>query len=286
MNQQTPPSEASPVFHVAAQDGCQLRVRTLRSDATGGPPVIFIHALAMNGEMWADVGQSMPPGPALYAMDCRGHGDSDKPPGPYTTVQFANDICAVMDFLGVSQSHLVGCSMGGTVALAFAGRFPQRVASLCVIDSTACYGKESQPAWEARGQRALAEGFEAMVPFQLQRWFSPEYAEREPAGLHAAVKVFLRNHPQAYLESCRMLGFADERPGLSLYTGAASVVVGQEDYATPPEMAQTIVNGLAEADLYVLPGLRHYTPIEAPEEIAKIITLTMAKFTAAQAKEN
>jgi pimeloyl-ACP methyl ester carboxylesterase len=51
-------------------------------------------------------------------------------------------------------------------------------------------------------------------------------------------------------------------------------------------MAQTIVTGLTEADLHVLPGLRHYTPIEAPAEIAKIITLTMAKFTAPHAKEN
>ena len=51
-------------------------------------------------------------------------------------------------------------------------------------------------------------------------------------------------------------------------------------------LAQTIVVGLTELAPFVLLGLRHHTPIEAPAEIANIITLTMAKFTEAHAKDN
>lgn len=259
------------VQEVIADDGCRITVRQLRRGQPNHKPVLFIHALAMNGDMWEDVASAMQPGMPLYAVDCRGHGLSDKPSGPYTTERFAKDIVAVLDALNAPRAHIVGCSMGGTVALAVAGRFPDRVASLTVIDSTACYGAQSAPAWEERGLRAANEGFDSMVDFQLSRWFSPAYVERAEPALQEAVDVFLKNSAPAYLETCRMLGHADERPNLPNYKGPASVVVGEHDYATPPAMAEEVASLLKQASLLVLPGMRHYTPIEAPEAIALAI---------------
>ena len=59
---------------------------------------------------------------AVVTFDCRGHGASDKPAGPYTVEQFADDIADMLDQLGWDKALVAGASMGGMVALAFAAR--------------------------------------------------------------------------------------------------------------------------------------------------------------------
>jgi len=254
---------------IAAEDGCRIYLRTLKPGQ--GIPVLFVHALAMDGSLWADSAARLCTRLPLYAPDCRGHGRSDKPAGPYSTAQFADDILAVLARLDAPAVHLVGCSMGGTVALAFAGRYPDRVSSLTIIDATACYGDDVEAEWETRGKRPQAQGFESMVEFQLSRWFSEGFVRSGSDRIAQARDVFLRNDPAAYLESCRMLGKADERGALARYLGPALVLVGSDDYATPVAMAMEMVALMPAGRLKVLEGLRHFTAIEAPGLIAREI---------------
>ncbi|RYY52096.1 MAG: alpha/beta fold hydrolase, partial [Comamonadaceae bacterium] len=100
---------------------------------------------------------------AMYAVDCRGHGASGTTPAPFTTARFAQDLVDVMDALALPRVHLVGCSMGGTIALALAGRHPERLASLTVVDTTAWYGPEAPAHWERRAATAEADGMAALV---------------------------------------------------------------------------------------------------------------------------
>jgi 3-oxoadipate enol-lactonase len=192
-------------------------------------------------------------------------------PGPFTTSLFANDILSVLDHLEVMAAHLVGCSMGGTVAMAFASQYADRVASLGLIDTTACYGEQAQASWEARGMQAYNQGLKSLTQFQLHRWFSESFVESNPDLVSRCLDIFVKNDPGVYLASCRMLGAADERHGLSSYQGACNVIVGAQDYATPLAMSQEIVNILPQSRLHVLEGVRHYSPIEAPEEVATIL---------------
>jgi 3-oxoadipate enol-lactonase len=262
---------------VTASDGCVLALHTLRTGRADVEPLVFLHALAMDASMWQGVADRLDTEATAYGLDCRGHGASGKPAGPYDTARFADDLAQVLDSLGAARAHVVGCSMGGTVALAFAGRYPQRVASLSVADTTAWYGDDAPAAWEGRAQRALREGLASLIPFQAERWFSPGFAASSPEVLAGAVEVFLRNDVNAYAESCRMLGRADERERISRYTGPAIVVVGESDYATPLAMSQDIMGRLPGAELAVLDGLRHYTPMEAPDRVARRITSVLAR---------
>lgn len=262
-------NSASTCSDVRTSDGYQLCLRLLRPGK--GTPVLFVHALAMDGSLWTEVADNLQTHAPLYALDCRGHGRSDKPPGPYTTELFANDLLAVLSHLQAAEVHLVGCSMGATVAVAFAGRYPSRLASLTVIDGTACYGVDVAQTWEIRGMRPSLEGFASMLDFQLSRWFSDRYAVSGAIGVTRATTVFLKNDAAAYLETCRMLGQADEREALARYKGPALVLVGSQDYATPISMAQEMAAIMPNSELKVLDGLKHFTPIEAPETIAQEI---------------
>ena len=265
--------------HIKTSDGCVLALHLLRRGAEGAPPVVLLHALAMDAQMWRAVSEKIITDVPVYALDCRGHGASDKPFGPYTIARFAQDVIEVIDSLGAVRAHVAGCSMGGTVAMAVAGRYPHRVASLAVIDSTAWYGMDGPNAWESRAQRALTDGLQSLVQFQLERWFSTGFASANPTLAAGAVKVFIGNDVNAYASSCRMLGQADERAQLGCYTGPACVVVGREDYATPVAMSQDIVSQLRGATLNILESVRHYTPIEVPDQVARSLSAVIALAT-------
>ena len=293
---------------VTTTDAQRLTLRVLR-DATDPTalPVVFVHALAMNGDMWAGVAEALAeawsgastspaaastasthetsthasppaaPGGMMIAMDCRGHGASDAPAGTYTTDRFAQDIADVATALGAERLHLVGCSMGGTVALAFAGTYPERLASLTVIDATAWYGADAPKNWEGRAQAALKDGMGSLVEFQRARWFSPEFLAANNDLVEQAVDVFTANRVAAYANTCRMLGVADERAGLERYDGPAAVVVGEHDYATPVTMAEDVAARLPDATLTIIADTRHYTPLEAPQQVAACIAEVMRR---------
>ena len=271
------PTIPARTLRVLAADGCVLNVHVLREAKSDSVlPMVFIHALAMEGNMWqgvADALDNLSPQlhSAMYAIDCRGHGASDASDKSFTTTEFATDLSRVLNAVNASRAHLIGCSMGGTVALAFAGRFPLRVASLTVIDATAWYGPDAPANWENRASAALNVGMTSLVEFQLARWFSPNFLAEQPELVRQSVDIFVANRVSEYAKSCRMLGHADERAALAAYTGPAAIVVGEEDYATPLTMAQDIAARLSGATLTVIPGTRHYTPLEAPRLVAACI---------------
>lgn len=272
-------------LHVVASDGCEINVRILRKPTSkSAVPLVFVHALAMDGDMWHGVAEELACSgrmseAAMYAVDCRGHGDSGTSESAFKTQRFAEDLSNVLDAIGSAQAHVIGCSMGGTVALALAGNFPDRVASLTVVDCTAWYGPEAASNWETRAQTALSGGMQALVDFQLARWFSPAFLQQEPGLVRESLAVFNANRVAAYANSCRMLGHADERQKLRNFLGPVAVVVGEEDYATPPAMAEDIASRMANAKLTVIAGTRHYTPLEAPGAVAACIEDAISRAT-------
>ena len=76
-----------------------------------------------------------------------------------------------------------------------------------------------------------------------------------------------------------MLGKADERDVLQNYKGLAAIIVGEDDYATPLAMSQDIATRIDGAELIVIPRTRHYTPLEAPDEIANCINRVINQAT-------
>ena len=227
---------------------------------------MLIHSLAMDREFWRPVAERMDCAVLLY--DCTGHGESAKPAGPYSVEGFAEDLAALLDHVGWQRALVAGASMGGCVALAFAAKYPARASGLGLVDTTAWYGAEAPRQWEERAQKALAGGLEALVDFQLTRWFSDAFRGKHPEVVSQCVATFLRNDVNAYAASCRMLGAADLRQSLARIRVPTAVLVGEEDYATPLAMAKALHEGIAGSTLTVLKSARHLTPLERPEQVA------------------
>jgi 3-oxoadipate enol-lactonase len=249
-----------------APDGTQIAYR-LR-DKGGTERVVLIHSLAMDHSFWDPVADRLADTASVLTFDCRGHGASDKPPGPYTVELFARDLAAVMDHVGWSSAVVAGCSMGGCVALALAAAYPERVSALALFDTTAWYGPEAPQQWAERADRAVASGLEDLVEFQTTRWFGDRFREQHPDVVRRSINVFLANDRRAYAETCRMLGACDVRAALPRINVPTRILVGDEDYATPLAMAKELQAGISGSSLTVLAGARHLTPLEAPEPVA------------------
>jgi 3-oxoadipate enol-lactonase len=235
----------------------------------GGDParrVVLIHSLAMDRDLWRPVATRLDASVLVY--DCRGHGASDKPAGPYSVELFACDLADLLDRVGWHSALVAGASMGGCIALAFAAAYPARTRALGLIDTTSWYGPDAPAQWAERADKAAQSGLAALVGFQTTRWFGDAFRARHADVVARSVDVFLRNDVKAYVETCRMLGRADLRTALPRLTMPAAVIVGEEDYATPVAMAQMLHRGIAGSTLTVLRGARHLTPLEAPETIA------------------
>lgn len=247
------------------RDGTELLYRL---DGKGLRRIALVHSLALDHHFWRPVVERLGDAATVLTYDCRGHGGSDRPAGPYTVERFADDLADLMTVVGWPSAVVAGASMGGCVALAFAGRHPARTSGLGLVDTTAWYGAEAPQQWQERADKARTGGLGALVGFQTTRWFADAFREKHKDVVDATVATFLANDVAAYGETCRMLGAADLRsmlPGIKVPT---RIVVGAEDYATPPAMSQALHAGIAGSTLTVIEQGRHLTPLDNPDRIA------------------
>ncbi len=112
-----------------------LHVRDGGASETGALPVLFLHSLAGNGGQWSLQLDHLRRRRRAIALDFRGHGDSDPAEnGDYSISGLVQDVEATADQLGLRRFVLAGHSLGGSVAIEYAGRHPERVAGLLLAD--------------------------------------------------------------------------------------------------------------------------------------------------------
>jgi 3-oxoadipate enol-lactonase len=249
-------------------DGCAIAFRVRPARNPGAPRMALIHSLALDGSIWDGVAANLAEEAEVLTYDCRGHGGSGCAAGIYTTGLFARDLAELLDAVGWRSAVVAGCSMGGGVAQAFAGLYPVRTSALGLIDTTAWYGAEAPKAWRERAAAARSKGLASLIEFQFTRWFGDRFRASHPDVLQATSRVFLATDLDSYAATCEMLGNADLRSYLPSLKMPVAVIVGEEDYATPVAMARQIHDAIPGSTLTILPGARHLTPIEFPQEVA------------------
>jgi 3-oxoadipate enol-lactonase len=259
------------------RDGAELRYTLHASGKPGVPRLTLVHSLALDRTVWDGVIAALGPDVDVLTYDCRGHGASAKPPGPYSTGLFADDLHDLLAAVGWPGSFIAGASMGGSVTLQFAASYPEMAEGLALFDTTAWYGPDAPASWRERGQKALADGLESLIAFQQTRWFSDGFRIRHPEVCEHFAQVFVANDADAYAATCDMLGNFDLRSNLAAIRVPVEIAVGEADYATPPDMARALHAGIAGSHLTIVPSARHLTPIEIPELVAATIQTVFAR---------
>lgn len=109
----------------------RLHVRRQRA---GERPLVLLHGLGVSGAVWQGFARRLSPPWQAIAPDLRGHGESDKPPGGYHAEDYAADVAAMIDTLGIAPIPVAGHSLGALVALALAAGSPGHVSAVALLD--------------------------------------------------------------------------------------------------------------------------------------------------------
>jgi pimeloyl-ACP methyl ester carboxylesterase len=270
---------------VPVEDVVEVRGAKLWHRITGeGEPVVQIHGAGFGHYNLDPVTPLIAEaGFRVVDYDMRGYGASDRPLQHYDMEVWADDLAGLMAALEIDRAHVHGTSMGGMIALVFAGKYPERTTSVVINCAAAKLGAAGQlifKNWidiaridpQGPGSRTLAE----LIAWQA---LSKTFLESDCHGLVDTIQTILRdsNRVEVFTAACQAMCDMDLTPWLARITSPALVLGGDEDIMTPwdqgPEGVgqEGIFRGIAGAEKHVVRGGGHSTIFDSTEEHARVV---------------
>lgn len=242
-------------------------------DVGAGLPIVFIHAFPLNRTMWAPQVSALVERCRCIAVDLRGFGESALA-DPVSMDEYADDVVAVMDKLGVERAIVVGCSMGGYTAFALWRRHPERVRALVLADTKATADTD-----EARAKRvalietARTQGSTAVANLQIASLIGKTAREKQPDTYDAVHRMIAQTKPEAIVAALEaMMHRPDSTPTLATITVPTLVIVGEEDVPTPVKDARALHQGIPGSQLEIVTSAGHLANLERPAAFNHLMT--------------
>lgn len=240
-----------------------------RFDGPEGAPILVVGpSLGTTWHMWdrqiAELAQHW----RVFRFDLPGHGGAPAHPAA-SVMELADRLLATLDGLGVQRFGYAGCSIGSAVGADLALRHPHRVASLALVAASPRFGSADE--FRQRGVIVRTNGLEPVARTAPERWFTPGFAAAQPAIVEWAVQMVRTTDPGCYIAACEALAAFDIRTELGRIGVPTLVVVGAEDQVTGPGDARTLVAGIPDARLALVPGASHLAPVEQPAAVTDLL---------------
>ena len=250
-------------------------------DIGAGPnALLLVHGHPFNRTMWQpQLEHLLHRGWRVIAPDLRGYGGSSVVPGMTTLDDFASDLAALLDHLGINDVVIGGLSMGGQIVMAFSQLFPQRVRGILLAatfpQSETENGKRRR---NEMADRLLREGIDGYAHEVLPSMLAPRSIEAMP---HVAEHVLAMMRSTAPEGAAAALRGRAERPDYSASLAALNVpgliVVGSEDAFTTRADAERMHALLRGSELLWLEGVGHMPNLEQPAEFNAALDRLLAR---------
>jgi pimeloyl-ACP methyl ester carboxylesterase len=247
----------------------------------GHPRLCFLHGGAAHAHWFDTVILAFSDRFHVVAVDQRGHGESGWPSPPaYATEDFAADLAALLDALGWSDSVVIGHSMGGHNAMAFAAWYPARTRGLVIVDARPALPAERLSALRDRGLRPLRRYPTAQAAIERFRLL-PRESLASPALL-----AHLARHGVVERDGGWMYRFdpacnASRKPVdawqlLDRITAPTLIVRGERSPILPREMAERLRGAIPRASLVEIPRAYHHLVLDAPDAFVRALSGILA----------
>jgi 3-oxoadipate enol-lactonase len=251
-------------------NGYQMNYR----ESGRGWPVLLIHGYPLNSRLWQPQLDGLADAARLIAPDLRGHGDSEAVHGPYSMDLLADDCAALLDGLNISEPVVVnGLSMGGYVAMAFARRYPKRLAGL-VLTATRS-GADSDTGKAARDQasaQAKQQGVGSIVEGMLPKLLAASNFQNRPDLVAEARAIMANTSLEGVLgDLAGMKNRPDSTASLAEVRVPARIIFGAGDQIIPQAEARAMLSALPDAGLNVIPEAGHLVNLEQPEAYNQLL---------------
>ncbi len=244
------------------------RLRTRYRLHGEGRPIVLIHGVGSDLEDLSAVAQALGDGFRILRHDLRGHGRSERLPGPYSLEDFALDLVELMDHVGFDRADVMGFSLGALIAQRFALGFPQRVRRVAMVSGVAGRTEAERAAVLKRLDALEANEPNSHATASASRWFTDDFRARHPEIVDSRLTRIAANHKPSYAAAYRVLATSDLADELHHISAPALVMTGEFDQGSNPRMARLMHDRIAGSELQILPGLRHSILLEAPELVA------------------
>ena len=263
-----PTSTEAPTF----ADACLptgIRLRYAEQGDPRGRPLVLLHGYSDSWFSYSRVLPGLASRYRVYALDLRGHGDSDRPPDGYTMRDMAADVIAFMDLKGIPRATIVGHSMGSFVAQQAAVRAPERVSRLVLIGSATTPRRIVGVTELARAVSSLADPVSDAFAREFQ--LSTIHHPVPPEFLDAAVAASLKLPARVWQEV--MSGMHATGPAAALREcGIPTLLLwGERDAVFERAEQDALLAAIPGARLEVYPETGHALHWERPAEFVRDI---------------
>ncbi|MDT9698174.1 4-carboxymuconolactone decarboxylase [Streptomyces sp. P17] len=240
-----------------------------RFDGPEDAPVLILgNSLATTWHMWDRQVPELTQQWRVFRFDLPGHGGAPAYPAG-SVAELAARLLATLDGLGVQRFGYAGCALGGAIGVELALRRPERLASLALIAASPRFGTADE--FRQRGVIVRTNGLDPIARSSPERWFTHGFAAAQPAITDWAVQMVRTTDPGCYISACEALASFDVRTELNSVGVPTLVLVGSEDQVTGPAEARTLVAGIPDARLAVVPGASHLVPVEQPAAVTDLL---------------
>ncbi|MBP7999864.1 MAG: alpha/beta fold hydrolase [Chloroflexi bacterium] len=237
-------------------------------DSAGGVPILLIHGFPLTSSMWEPQLLALADVSRLIAPDLRGHGNTTATPAPYTMEQLAVDCVNLLDDIGINRPFVVmGLSMGGYIAFEVFRQYPGMVAGLILAGTKATADtEEGQKARDAAATLVHEQGVTALVEQMLPKLLAPSAYQENSDLVDFVREMMLETSVEGALGAiAAMRGRIDSTPTLADIDVPTLILHGADDQIIPLSESQAMHQGIANAQLVIIPRAGHLLNLEQPD---------------------
>ena len=239
-----------------------------------GRPLLFVHAWALNGDMWSyQVVHLSDRGLRCITYDRRGHGRSDPPIRPFDLNTLADDLASVIEGLDLHDLVLVGHSAGANEVVRYLGRYgTDRIAKIALLAPTTPFALKTEDnpngapeAYFEQFRSAIAKDYPQWIEDNKKPFFTPDTS---PAMMNWLAAELLRTPVSIGIAANRIFVAADLRPDLAKIDRPVLILQGDKDMSAPLDLTgRRTAAGIPGAVLKVYPGAPHGLFITHMEQV-------------------
>jgi len=242
-------------------NGCPIHVEVEGPD--NKPVLMLSNSLGTDLHMWDPQVAALTQHFRLVRYDRRGHGKSGVPKGPYTMEMLGRDVLAVLDALKIEKINWCGLSMGGMVGMWLGANAPQRINRLILSNTSAWFADKE--IWNGRIKTVREKGLASIVGGTMERWFTPDFREREPKKIEWLSEMFLATNPEGYIACGEAVRDMDHREIIKSIKAPTMVIAGRQDAGTTVEMGEYVRKNIPGASMTLFDAA-HIANVECQHE--------------------
>lgn len=233
-----------------------------------GPDLALLHSVGLSTrEGWREQVPVLARRFRVLTHDFRGLGDSALGDRPACVATYVEDLAALLDHVAMARPILMGVSLGGFVAQAFALAYPERVRALVLVSTASRIAAGNSGARAARNRAIREHGMSVAAETQLETHFEPGFLAANPDVLAWYRAHYVANDPETYAAVMEDLGRFDSHARLSAIRCPTLVIAGGKDASNvaggvPGRAARALAEAIPGARLRIIDDCHHYPQIE------------------------